>query len=155
MNGKGTLNRAMIIGNFGADPELRTLPDGGAVTNFSIASTETWTDKNNPQERHEQTEWHRITFFGRAAEVLHKYGRKGAKIYVEGMLRTRKWTDKDGIERYTTEIRGRDFTFLSSSQKPGGGSGGGFQNDDNQYTNDSDNNNNDSFGDVGDDDIPF
>ena len=111
--GKGTINRVMVIGNFGANPELRTLPDGGSVTNFSVATTDVWTDKNNPGERREQTEWHRVTFFGRMAEILHEYGRKGAKVYVEGSLRTRKWTDKDGIERYATEIRGRDFTFLS------------------------------------------
>ena len=145
MNGKGTLNRAMIIGNFGADPELRTLPDGGAVTNFSVATTEIWTDKNNPKERHEQTEWHRVTFFGRAAEVLHEYGRKGAKVYIEGLLRTRKWVDKDGVERYTTEIRGKDFTFLSPPPQRGERNEGLQQNDGDV---------NDSFNNM-DDDIPF
>lgn len=137
MSGKGSLNRVMLIGNLGQDPELRTLPDGGSVSNFTLATTETWVDKNDPNAgRREQTEWHRVTFFGRMAEILHEYGRKGGKVYVEGQLRTRKWTDKEGNERYTTEIRGRDFTLLSPrggfqkqqggyDNQQGGGSSGG------------------------------
>lgn len=115
MAARGTLNRVMIIGNFGSNPELRSLPGGTAVSNFSVATSETWHDKNAApgEERKELTEWHRVTFFGRQAEVLHEYGRKGSKVYVEGSLHTRKWTDKDGNDRYTTEIRGREFTFLS------------------------------------------
>lgn len=150
---KGSLNRVMLIGNLGQDPELRTLPDGGSVSNFSVATTETWVDKNDPSgQKREQTEWHRITFFGRMAEILHEYGRKGGKVYIEGTLRTRKWTDKEGIERATTEIRGRDFTFLGSRKDTAGGSGG--------YDNNANPNANspagvgDSF-DNGGDDIPF
>ena len=115
---KGSLNKVMLIGNIGADPELRSLPDGGSVVNFSVATTEGWVDKNT-NERREQTEWHRITFFGRAAEIIHQYGRKGNKIYIEGMLRTRKWQDRSGTDRYTTEVRGDDFTFLSSNRPEG------------------------------------
>lgn len=154
--GKGSLNKVMIIGNLGADPELRTLPDGGSVANFSVATTESWTDKNS-NERHEKTEWHRVTFFGKAAEVLHQYGRKGSKVYVEGSMRTRKWKDRDGNERYVTEVRGDDFTFLGappgarsessysradSSSGGGGGGGGGSQRGE-------------SFDQMEDDDIPF
>lgn len=148
---KGSLNKVMLIGNLGANPELRTLPDGGSVANFNIATTESWTDKNT-SERREQTEWHRITFFGRAAEIIHQYGRKGGKMYVEGMLRTRKWKDRDGNERYTTEIRGDDFTFLNSSGRTGdndssSGYGGGQE----QQRSDSGG----GFDDMNDDDIPF
>ena len=147
---KGSLNKVMLIGNLGADPELRTLPDGGSVANFSIATTESWMDKST-SERREQTEWHRITFFGRAAEIIHQYGRKGKKIYVEGMLRTRKWKDREGNERHTTEVRGDDFTFLGSGNQPGDndsqGRGGYHQ---------PRNNTGDSFDDINDDDdIPF
>ena len=143
MASKGSLNKVMLIGNFGGNPELRTLPDGGSVANFSVATTDSWVDKNT-NNRTEQTEWHRVTFFGRPAEVLHEYGRKGGKVYIEGSLRTRKWEDKEGNTRYTTEIRGRDFTFLSSKQDgaPSGGGGGASQNDPFKDIND-------------DDDIPF
>ncbi len=120
MSNKGTINKVTIIGNLGADPELRNLPDGTSIANLRIATTESWQDKNNPQgARMEHTEWHRVSFFGRQAEIIHEYTRKGSKIYVEGSLRTRKWQDKEGNDRYSTEIRGREFTFLSSKNDTG------------------------------------
>ena len=125
MAGKGSVNKVIIVGNLGADPELRTIPDGTSVVNLSVATTESWRDKNNPQGGNvEKTEWHRVSFFGRQAEVIGEYMRKGSKIYVEGSLTTRKWQDKEGNDRYSTEIRGREFTFLSGRGE-GGGSGGG------------------------------
>ena len=148
MSSKGSLNKVMIIGNLGADPELRTLPSGVSVSNFSVATSESWIDKNSG-ERTEETEWHRVSLFGRQAEVLHQYGRKGKKIYVEGTLRTQKWTDKDGNDRYTTEIRGREFTFLSARSDEGGGGGsssGGEAKKDQSAG---------GFDDMGEDDIPF
>ena len=148
MRSKGTLNRVMIIGNLGADPVLRTLPDGGSVSNFSVATTDSWS--NVQRERRDQTEWHRVTFFGRMAEILHEYGRKGTKLYIEGSLRTRKWTDKEGIERTTTEIRGQEFTFLSQPnwQNRGEGDTGAVKKPPQAEAEDA-------FGDMEEDDIPF
>ena len=142
------LNKVMIIGNLGADPELRTLPSGVSVSNLSVATSESWTDKSSG-ERVEKTEWHRVTFFDREAEVLHQYGRKGKKIYVEGTLRTRKWTDKDGNDRYMTEIRGWKFLFMSArpDEDGGGGSSSGGEAKKDQSAA--------GFDDMGEDDIPF
>jgi single-strand DNA-binding protein len=111
-----SVNKVILIGNLGRDPEVRYLPSGDAVANFSIATTEKWKDKGG--EMQEQTEWHRIAFFGRQAEICGEYLRKGSSVYVEGRLQTRKWTDKDGNERYSTEIRGDRMQML-------GGRGGG------------------------------
>ncbi|HXV07891.1 MAG TPA: single-stranded DNA-binding protein [Burkholderiales bacterium] len=111
-----SVNKVILIGNLGRDPEVRYLPSGDAVANFSIATTEKWKDKNGDMQ--EQTEWHRIAFFGRQAEICGEYLRKGSSVYVEGRLQTRKWTDKDGNERTTTEIRGDRMQML-------GGRGGG------------------------------
>jgi single-strand DNA-binding protein len=111
-----SVNKVILIGNLGRDPEVRYLPSGDAVANFSIATTEKWKDKNG--EMQEQTEWHRISFFGRQAEICGEYLRKGSSVYVEGRLQTRKWTDKDGNEKYSTEIRGDRMQML-------GGRGGG------------------------------
>jgi single-strand DNA-binding protein len=113
-----SVNRVILIGNLGRDPEVRYLPSGDAVANFSIATTEKWKDKNG--EMQEQTEWHRISFFGRQAEICGEYLRKGSSVYVEGRLQTRKWTDKDGNERQTTEIRGDRMQMLGGR---GGASG--------------------------------
>jgi single-strand DNA-binding protein len=99
-----SVNKVILIGNLGRDPEVRYLPSGDAVANLSVATTEVWKDKAG--EKQEQTEWHRVAFFGRQAEICGEYLRKGGSVYVEGRLQTRKWTDKDGNERYTTEIRG-------------------------------------------------
>ena len=159
MASKGSLNKVMIIGNFGADPELRNLPDGGSVANFSVATTDTWTDKNTGT-RKEQTEWHRVTFFGKLAEIIHQYGRKGGKIYVEGSLRTRKWEDKEGNTRWTTEIRGSDFTFLSSRRddenyRAGGDYGGGGNDGYQRGGGSGGGGGNDTFDHLEDEDVPF
>ena len=100
----GTLNKVILVGNLGKDPEVRFMPDGSKVTSFSLATGEVWKDKNTG-ERKEKTEWHRITIFNeRLIEIVEKYVRKGTKLYLEGQLQTRGWTDKTGVERYTTEI---------------------------------------------------
>jgi len=96
------LNKCTIIGNLGQDPEIRFAANGNAIANFSVATTEKWKDKNG--ERQEKTEWHRVTIFGKLAEVVEKYVHKSSKVYIEGKLSTRKWTDKEGVDRYTTEI---------------------------------------------------
>jgi single-strand DNA-binding protein len=113
-----SVNKVILIGNLGRDPEVRYLPSGDAVANLSVATTEVWKDKAG--EKQEQTEWHRVAFFGRQAEICGEYLRKGGSVYVEGRLQTRKWTDKDGNERYTTEIRGDRMQILGGK----GGSGG-------------------------------
>lgn len=112
-----SVNKVILIGNLGRDPEMRYMPSGDAVANFSVATTDKWKDKNG--EMQEQTEWHRISFFGRQAEICGEYLRKGSSVYVEGRLQTRKWTDKDGNERTTTEIRGDRMQMLGAR---GGGS---------------------------------
>jgi len=108
------LNKAQIIGRLGKDPEVRYTQGGDAVATLSIATSERWKDKQSgePQER---TEWHRCVFFGKPAEILGEHARKGGLMYVEGQLRTRKWQDQSGQDRYTTEINGREFKFLSRS----------------------------------------
>ena len=119
-----SLNKVILIGNLGRDPETRYMPDGGAVTNFSIATTETWKDKNSG-EKQEKTEWHRITTYRRLAEIAGEYLKKGSQVYIEGKLQTRKWTDKDGAEKYTTEVIADEMKMLGSRQGMGGGDSGG------------------------------
>lgn len=114
----GYLNKVMIIGNLGADPETRYLPSGSAVTNISLATTEKWKDKETGEEK-EKTEWHRASIFGRRAEVIAEYCRKGDSLYIEGSLQTRKWEDKEGVTRYTTEIKIRDFQFIGGRGRRG------------------------------------
>ncbi len=114
-----SVNKVILIGNLGRDPEMRYTTDGSAVANFSIATTDQWRDKASG-EKQERTEWHRIVFFGRTAEIAGEYLKKGRPVYIEGRLQTRKWTDKDGNERYTTEIVGDRMQLLGG----GGGSGG-------------------------------
>ena len=106
-----SLNKVMLIGNLGKDPEMRYLPNGDAVANMTIATSETWKDKSSGDKK-EATEWHRVVFFGRTAEVCGEYLKKGAKVFIEGKLQTRKWQDKDGQDRYTTEIRGDSMRML-------------------------------------------
>ncbi len=121
-----SVNKVILVGNLGRDPETRYMPDGGAITNFSIATTDTWKDKSG--EKQEKTEWHRISTFQRLAEVCGEYLKKGSQVYIEGRLQTRKWTDKDGVEKYTTEIIADRMQMLGSRQGmggEGGGSGGG------------------------------
>lgn len=97
-----SINKVIIIGNLGRDPETRFMPNGEAVTNIAVATTESWKDKSG--EKKELTEWHRVTMYRKLAEIAGKYLQKGSQVYLEGKLQTRKWTDKDGVERYTTEI---------------------------------------------------
>jgi single-strand DNA-binding protein len=105
------VNKAIIVGHLGQDPEVKYMPSGSAVANVSIATTESWKDKNSG-EKQEKTEWHRVIFFGRLAEVVGEYMKKGSQVYVEGRLQTRKWTDKNGVERYTTEIVANEMQML-------------------------------------------
>lgn len=107
------VNKVILIGNLGSDPEVRYTPSGSAVANVNLATSETWRDKQTG-ELQDRTEWHRIVFFNRLAEIVGEYLRKGSKIYVEGSLRTRKWTDKNGVERHTTEIIANEMHILDS-----------------------------------------
>jgi single-strand DNA-binding protein len=121
MASKG-VNKVIIVGNLGADPDVRYLPSGGAVTNISVATSESWKDKDSGQTQ-ERTEWHKIAMFARLAEIAGEYLRKGSKVYIEGSLRTRKWQDKEGKDRYTTEIIANTMQMLDS--RAGGASAGG------------------------------
>jgi single-strand DNA-binding protein len=112
-----SVNKVIIIGNLGRDPETRYMPDGGAITNISVATTEQWKDKNG--EKQEKTEWHRVAFFGKLAEIAGEYLKKGSQVYVEGRLQTREW-EKDGVKRYTTEIVANQMQMLGSRQGMGG-----------------------------------
>lgn len=127
------VNKVILIGNLGGDPETRYLPSGGAVTNVTLATSETWKDKQTGQQQ-ERTEWHRVVFFNRLAEIAGEYLRKGSKVYLEGSLRTRKWQDKQtGQDRYTTEIVASEMQMLDGRGEQGGGyqqqggQGGGYQ----------------------------
>jgi single-strand DNA-binding protein len=119
------VNKVILVGNLGQEPETRYLPSGGAVTNISVATSETWKDKNSGQMQ-ERTEWHRIVFFNRLAEIAGEYLKKGTKVYVEGALRTRKWQDQSGNDRYTTEIVASEMQMLDSRGGSQGGGGDGF-----------------------------
>ena len=116
------VNKVIIVGNCGEDPETRFMPSGGAVTNLSIATSESWKDKNTGDQQ-ERTEWHRVVFFNRLAEIAGEYVKKGSKLYVEGSLRTRKWQGQDGQDRFTTEVVASEMQMLDSR---GGQQGGGF-----------------------------
>jgi single-strand DNA-binding protein len=120
-----SVNKVILIGNLGADPETRYLPSGDAVTNLRIATTDTWKDKSG--EKQEHTEWHRISFFGKLAEIAGEYLKKGSPVYVEGRIRTRKWQDKEGQERYSTEIVADRMQLLGARGGGGGGGGGGAE----------------------------
>ncbi len=119
-----SVNKVIIVGNLGRDPETRSFPNGDQVANVTIATTDRYKDKTSGEMK-EITEWHRVSFFGRLAEIAGQYLRKGSQVYVEGSLRTRKWTDKDGIEKYSTEIRADSMQMLGSRQGMGGGGVGG------------------------------
>lgn len=108
-----SLNKVLIIGNIGQDPEVRYMPNGNAVTTVSVATTESWKDKQSG-ERQERTEWHRVVFFSRLCEIVGEYLHKGSKIYIEGSLRSRKWQDKNGLDRYTTEIIANEMLMLDT-----------------------------------------
>lgn len=115
------INKVILVGNLGGDPEVRYMPSGNAVTNVTLATSDTWKDKQSGQQQ-ERTEWHRVVFFNRLAEIAGEYLRKGSKVYVEGSLRTRKWQGQDGQDRYTTEIVASEMQMLDSR----GGDGGGY-----------------------------
>lgn len=153
-----SINKVILVGHLGQDPEVKYMPSGGAVTNTSIATTAKWKDKASGQDQ-EQTEWHRVVFFNRLAEVVGEYLHKGSQIYIEGNLRTRKWKDQNGIDRYTTEIVAREMQMLGSAnnnnanqaqpqqqRRPAGQANGASQQNDRPAQNHHDN-----F----DDDIPF
>ena len=108
------INRVTLIGTLGKDPETKTFANGGSLTQFSIATSESWTDKNSG-ERKEQTEWHNIVLQNRLGEIAQQYLKKGSKVYIEGSLNTRKWTDQNGQERYTTQIKGNQLQMLDSA----------------------------------------
>lgn len=113
------INKVILIGNLGQDPDVRYMPSGGAVTNLSVATTDSWNDKSTG-DKVDRTEWHRVALFNRLAEIAGEYLRKGSKVYIEGSLRTRKWQDKSGQDRYTTEIVASDLQMLDGRA---GGSG--------------------------------
>jgi single-strand DNA-binding protein len=117
-----SVNKVILIGNLGKDPETRYMPNGEAVTNITMATTDTWKDKTSG-EKQEKTEWHRVTFYRRLAEIVGEYLKKGSQVYVEGRLETRKWQDKEGKDRYTTEIIANEMKMLGSRSGQGDPSG--------------------------------
>ena len=118
------INKVILVGNLGKDPEVRYMPNGQAVANVTIATSESWKDKNTGEQQ-EKTEWHRVVFFRRLAEIVGEYLKKGSKIYVEGKLQTRKWQDNQGQDRYTTEIIANEMQMLDSKGSGGGANAGG------------------------------
>ena len=132
------VNKVILIGNLGADPETRFMPSGGAVTNVRLATSETWKDKQSGQMQ-ERTEWHRVVFFNKLGEIAGEYLKKGSKVYIEGSIRTRKWQGQDGQDRYTTEIVANEMQMLDGRGDGGGGQGGGYAPQGNQggYQNDN------------------
>ena len=121
-----SVNKVILVGNLGRDPEVRYAPSGSAICNVTIATSRQWKDKTSG-ERQEETEWHRVVFFDRLAEIAGEYLKKGRPVYVEGRLKTRKWTDKDGVEKYTTEIVADQMPLLGGREGGGGGGGGGAE----------------------------
>ncbi|ASK35109.1 single-stranded DNA-binding protein [Alloalcanivorax mobilis] len=119
------VNKVILIGNLGADPETRFMPSGGAVTNVRLATSESWKDRQTGQMQ-ERTEWHRVVFFNKLGEIAGEYLKKGSKVYIEGSIRTRKWQGQDGQDRYTTEIVANEMQMLDGRGGEGGG-GGGYQ----------------------------
>jgi single-strand DNA-binding protein len=145
------INKVILIGNLGADPDVRYTASGAAVSNVNLATTETWRDKESGEQQ-EKTEWHRVVFFGRLAEIVAEYLRKGSQVYVEGRLQTRKWQDKEGNDRYTTEIVANEMQMLGG--RPG--SGGDYNNNRSQpKAAEKSGSAPQSEGDFVDDDIPF
>lgn len=118
------VNKVILVGNLGADPETRYMPSGGAVTNLRVATADSWKDKQTG-ERQERTEWHRVVLFNRLAEVAAEYLRKGSQVYLEGRIQTRKWQGQDGQDKYSTEIVANEMQMLGRAG--GGGGGGGYQ----------------------------
>ena len=118
-----SVNKVIIVGNLGKDPEVRYMPSGGAICNVNVATTRQWKNKESG-EKQEETDWHRIVFFDRLAEIAGEYLKKGRSVYVEGRLRTRKWTDKEGKDQYTTEIVATEMQMLGGREGAGGGNAG-------------------------------
>ena len=145
------INKVILIGNLGADPEVRYMPSGGAVANITLATSEAWKDKQSG-EMHDRTEWHRVVMFNRLAEITGEYLRKGSKVYIEGRLQTRKWQDKNGQDRYTTEIIANEMQMLDNK-----GSGqGSTQHESPSYNqSESSRSNTEPMPENFDDDIPF
>lgn len=163
----GSVNKVILVGNLGNDPEVRTFGNGGKVANFSLATSENWRDRQSG-ERREKTEWHRVAVFGEGlVGVIERYVKKGSKLYVEGKLQTRKWQDRDGNDKYTTEVvlqgPGAVMTMLDSRGEGGGGYGGGYNQDRGGYGNSDQGGGSRSAADQGgpkgdfdlDDEIPF
>jgi len=125
-----SVNKVIVVGNLGRDPEVRYTPNGSAVCNVSVATTRSWKNKESG-DKSEETEWHRVVFYDKLAEIAGEYLKKGRSVYVEGRLKTRKWQDKDGVEKYTTEIVATDMQMLGSREGMGGGAaseeGGGYE----------------------------
>jgi len=118
------INKVILVGNLGGDPETRYMPSGGAVTNITVATNESWKDKQTGEQK-DRTEWHKVAMFNRLAEIAAEYLRKGSQVYIEGKIRTRKWQDKDGNDRYTTEVIADEMQMLGGRGGAGGGGGGG------------------------------
>ena len=152
------VNKVILIGNLGQDPEVKYMPSGGAVTNVTVATSESWKDKNTGEQK-ENTEWHRVVFFRRLAEIAGEYLKKGSKVYIEGKLQTRKWQDQSGNDRYTTEIIANEMQMLDSRGNGGGGggSGGGYNQSSGASSSSSSQSSAAPAGGMGDfdDDIPF
>jgi len=128
------INKVILIGNVGQDPEVKYMPSGGAVANISVATSESWKDKNSGQMQ-ERTEWHRVVMFNRLGEIAGEFLRKGSKVYIEGSLRTRKWQGQDGTDRYTTEIVADQMQMLDGREGGGAGQGqGGYNNAQDNYS---------------------
>ncbi len=144
------VNKVILIGNLGADPETRSMPSGSAVANIRVATSESWKDKQSGENK-ERTEWHNVAFFGRLAEIAGEYLKKGSKVYIEGQLRTRKWQDKQGNDRYTTEIIAGEMQMLDG--KPNGQRTGASEDD--HRTPPGRQTGDDKGGGEFDDDIPF
>ena len=142
------VNKVIIVGNLGADPDSKSMPSGNMVANFSVATSESWNDRDTG-ERQEKTEWHRVVFFGRLAEIADQYLRKGSQVYVEGKLQTRKWEDRDGNERWTTEIVGNQLEMLGERMSSGSSQSSNMDQSTSETTFDADD------GGIIDDDIPF
>jgi len=120
------INKVILVGNLGSDPELRSTGSGTSICSFSLATSESWTDKQSG-EKQERTEWHRIKIFGRLGEIAAEYLKKGRQVYIEGSIRTDKFTGKDGVEKYFTDIIASEMQMLGSNEGGGGGGGGGYQ----------------------------
>jgi single-strand DNA-binding protein len=149
------INKVILVGNLGADPETRYMPSGGAVTNLSIATSESWKDKQTGEQK-ERTEWHKVAMFNRLAEIAAEYLRKGSQVYIEGKLRTRKWQDRDGNDRYTTEIVADEMQMLGGrGGGMGGGPGGGMSGGGSRGEQESGGSSRPPAPDDFDDDIPF